>query len=379
MNVDQSLSLWNEFKDSFPHVEPPFSKRNWGNELHSLCSFQGKMKPSLAHHLVGVFTEPGDIVFDPFAGSGTIPFEAALSGRQALASDISVMAIALSQAKLRLSSRERATELISELEGHIQTRPASANSLQDAADVAFNKSIRDYFHPDTFEEILRARDFFLESRDLGSAEWCLVFSSMLHILHGNRPYALSRRSHPITPYAPSGEFVYKSLIKHLRDKVERSLAVGRGFSFQEGECIPGDVLQSWDPKVRNVDCIITSPPFASSTRFYMTNWMRFWFAGWGRKEFDSETKHYLEVKQKVSMEPYDQIFAACSKRVRKGGLIVFHLGTNEKTNMAELLFDRAKRHLTVLDMFTETVEHCERHGIRDKGATVGHQYLVLQN
>jgi hypothetical protein len=34
--------------------------------------------------------------------------------------------------------------------------------------------------------------------------------------------------------------------------------------------------------------------------------------------------------------------------------------------------------LKFIDLFDETVEHCETHGIKDKGDTTQHQYLVLQ-
>ena len=31
----------------------------------------------------------------------------------------------------------------------------------------------------------------------------------------------------------------------------------------------------------------------------------------------------------------------------------------------------------VADRFTESVERCESHGVRDKGSVTGHTYLVL--
>lgn len=43
----------------------------------------------------------------------------------------------------------------------------------------------------------------------------VVISALMHILHGNRPYALSRKSHPITPYAPTGDYIYKALLGNL--------------------------------------------------------------------------------------------------------------------------------------------------------------------
>lgn len=378
MKVGARLARWEQFKSDFPHARHPYSKRNWGNDLHSLCSYQGKMKPSLAHHLVDVFSVGGETVLDPFAGAGTIPFEAALAGREAFGIDISLMAVALTNAKLRLQSRQGCENLLSALADHINTAEISAKTLSDTSGVHYNKTIEEYFHPDTYREVLLARDFFMSGIELGSPEWCLVFSSMLHILHGNRPYALSRRSHPITPYAPTGEFVRKSVVKSLRAKVERSLATGRGFSFHEGHCVQADTLGGWTGIPERLDCIITSPPFAGSTRFYMTNWMRFWFAGWGPEQFSTDTKQYVEVKQRSSMGIYDEIFRACAEHLRKDGLAVFHLGTSNKSDMGAALEPIATKHMDVVDLFTETVEHCERHGIRDKGGVTGHQYLVMR-
>jgi DNA modification methylase len=72
--ADRWRTPWEAFKRDLPHQQAPFAARNWGHPLHSLCSYQGKMKPALAHHLVRTFVPPGGRVLDPFAGVGTIPF-----------------------------------------------------------------------------------------------------------------------------------------------------------------------------------------------------------------------------------------------------------------------------------------------------------------
>ena len=35
-----------------PYCREPYSKKNWGNPNHSLCSYQGKLKPAIANFLV---------------------------------------------------------------------------------------------------------------------------------------------------------------------------------------------------------------------------------------------------------------------------------------------------------------------------------------
>lgn len=369
---------WDMFKESLPHLQHPYSKRNWGNQLHSVCSYQGKMKPALAFKLVEAFTKPGDKVLDPFSGSGTIPFEAALNGRLAYGMDIGLLATSLSNAKLKRPHRSKVTDIINSLEKYIIESEPSHASVKDAGDVKFNKTIPDYFHEATLKEILCARDFFIKNHIPESKDWALVMSCMLHILHGNRPYALSRNSHPITPYAPKGEFIYKSLIEKLWAKVNKSLDVNVGSDFVEGHCFQADILTEWPADIKDLDAIITSPPFFDSTKFYMTNWMRYWFCGWTREDFDIQSKSFVEVIQRRSFDAYDFIFRESYNRLRNGGYAVFHLGHSSKCNMAMELEVYASKYFEVVDMFTESVEHCESHGISDKGGVKGHQYLVLR-
>ncbi|HAB52681.1 MAG TPA: hypothetical protein DCE80_11015, partial [Ignavibacteriales bacterium] len=39
---------WNRFKSELPQQQEPYASRNWGHNNHSLCSYQGKLKPAIA-------------------------------------------------------------------------------------------------------------------------------------------------------------------------------------------------------------------------------------------------------------------------------------------------------------------------------------------
>lgn len=370
------LAKWEAFKQTMPHQQEPYRRRNWGSSLHSVCSYQAKMKPALAHHLVEVFSLPGQTVVDPFSGSGTIPYEACLMGRNGLGMDISLLGTAITNAKVQRADHLKVERLISDLEKRLRKPPSDA-SIEVAKEIRFNGALSDYFHPATFQEILAARDFFLGSLS-DTAEWYTVFACMLHILHGNRPYALSRRSHPITPYAPTGPFEHKSVVDKLRTKVSKTLAAQLDVGRQKGRAFLADIRQPWPDEIQHVNAIITSPPFFDSTRFYMTNWMRFWFCGWSKSDFDSRTADYVESLQKKSLDIYSEIFDRCVDRLEPRGFAVFHLGYSHKCDMASELAARIPRDLEIVDVAVESVDHCESHGIRDKGTTTGHQYLILQ-
>lgn len=367
---------WASFKEELPHQQGDFAKRNWGHPLHSLCSYQGKMKPSLAAHLVKTFAPMGGALLDPFGGVGTIPFEAALQGVRTWSFDINPAALHIAAAKLGRPDAIACEQLLDLLAESLQSAQVTDEERAATQAIHFNGLLPEYFEQETFREILLARRYFLQHPPASPSE-SLVFAALLHILHGNRPYALSRRSHPITPFAPTGAFEYRPLMPRLRNKVERSLAVSYPKEFAAGRVYYQDATSWWPQQVDQLDAIITSPPFFDSTRFYLANWMRLWFCGWEAADFRIRPQAFVDERQKSSFEIYEPIFRQGRERLKHNGVMVLHLGKSRKCDMAQALARIASRWFSVADVFSESVEHCESHGIRDKGTVEEHQYLVL--
>lgn len=376
MIQDEWIDNWRRFKYELPHQQEPFSKKNWGHINHSLCSYQGKLKPSIAHHLVETFVPMGGRVFDPFCGVGTIPFEAALNGRFAMGMDISAMAYYISQAKVGLSSLVDAQLYIAQLESFISNNHVTTEYENLHGSFGLNKSLKEYYHPDTFKEILLARLFFSKVPPTNSSEM-IVLASMLHILHGNRPYALSRKSHPITPYAPTGEYIYKNVIEKLTEKVKKSFSVEIPDNFVPGRILLQDSTAIWPDDVSDLDAIITSPPFFDSTRFYSANWIRLWFSGWEKQDFILMPPKYVDEIQKKNMYIYCSILRQAKDRLKPDGVFVLHLGKSKKCDMGTALFNMAAKYFDFRELFSESVAHCNKFGIKDLGTVTDHQYLIL--
>ena len=366
---------WKKFKETIPYQQLPFSKRNWGNKIHSLCSYQGKLKPAIAHFLVDTFVPENGTVLDVFSGVGTIPFEARLSNKKAFGFDISLPAYYISSAKMGLINLDLLNKKIEVLNNYIQTQELPAETLEKYKDFGFNGKIYQFYEGKTYKEILLARRFFIENPPKDTNDFFII-SALLHILHGNRPYALSRRSHPIVPYAPTGEYTYKNLIGHLKDKVIKDIS-----DYPNNKCCGEIYLQDstsfWPTEINNIDAIITSPPFFDSTRFYSANWIRLWFCGWEENDFQKMPKEFIDERQKNSFDVYESIFLQARERLSKNGVLVLHLGQSKKCNMAEELVRIAKKWFKKYDLFSEDVSHCEKFGIKDVGTVEKHQFLVL--
>ena len=361
------------FINSMPYTEQPFNSRNWGHDWHSLCSYQGKLKPALAHHLINTFTRVGDRVLDPLCGVGTIPFEACLQGRIGIGNDMSSLAYTVTTAKVNKPSYNDVINVLNMLDEYIELHKRNTN-ISDYSDFGFNGKIPTYFHPDTYSEILAARSYFTRAKN--DSATLFVKSCMLHILHGNRPYALSRNSHPLTPYAPTGDFIYKNVITHIRNKIELSFKKNNFDDYIVGESYNLD-YNMLPSHVQPVDWIITSPPFADSIRFYVNNWMRLWFSGWEPTDFKKADTQYIEGLQKKTFDVYISFFDMCYKVLKPQGKVILHLGKTVKTDMAKELSDRIGNLFDVTYIGEENVEDIEKHGIKDKGATLIHQYLFL--
>lgn len=362
------------FCENAPYRSGEYAKRNWGGSLHSLCSYQGKLKPSIAHFLIAWFTKPGDRVLDPMAGVGTIPLEARRQGRIGIASDLSPLAVSVSRAKLEAFDVSHVENEMQDLAAYLRS-PANIPDLDDA-DFGLNGPIRSYFHPDTLNEVLLARRFFMDSSTRHStAARDVVLSSLLHILHGNRPYALSRRSHPITPFAPTGDFVYRPVIGALQNRLDRVVPLLQQLSGQTPDGIAALADFRHVSLAEPVDAVITSPPFSASLRFWSSNWMRLWFSGWTPEDFKAEPARYLEVEQRKHFGAYGQFADSAADLLRPGGLLIMHLGETANINMASAVTPLLEQRFDIHHVGRESVLDTESHGLRDKGSTVAHWYI----
>ncbi|UTI65882.1 hypothetical protein NBH00_06625 [Paraconexibacter antarcticus] len=324
------------------------------------------------------FTEPDAVVLDPMSGVGTIPLEARIQGRTAIASDLSDLAVAVSRAKLESADEASSMRVVNELATAISANELSLEDLiqEEHADFGLNGVITDYFHQDTLRELLVARRFFAATGvdNPGSAS---VLTAILHVLHGNRPYALSRRSHPITPLKPTGEFSYRPLIAHVEKRLSQTLPELSELPG-EGRSLKAD-FGALPLTPGSVDAVITSPPFAQSLRFFSSNWMRLWFCGWSPEDFRDRPAGYLESEQKHGFDDaYRRFFRAMHETLREDGLLVMHVGATHKFDMAEHLLPLLAPEFRLIYDGAEHLDGPESHGLSDKGSTVRHHFLFCR-
>ena len=96
---------------------------------HLLHFYPAKLLRQIPEFFIKALSLPGQIVFDPFSGSGTVPLEALIAGRKPVASEINPLARLITQVKTTPIPEDVLKEQESRLLRQIDLRRHSASKL----------------------------------------------------------------------------------------------------------------------------------------------------------------------------------------------------------------------------------------------------------
>lgn len=240
--------------------------------LHQLAPYIGRVKTTIARHLVDLHTRPGQLVVDPFCGCGVIPVEAAITGRRVVAGDINPYGVLLTKAKLHPPGTEE--EALARLT--LRWRGALRRiGKQDLRKVPL--WVRRFFHPETLRHALAIRD------ELAAHDDHFLMACLLGILHHQRPGFLSYPSSHLVPYLRDKLFPRKQhpSLYEERDVLSRLVAkVHRTYRRPPSDIAWARVSLSDARRLRvtgPVHAVITSPPYMNELDYVRDNRLRLWF------------------------------------------------------------------------------------------------------
>ncbi|MBV9924232.1 MAG: DNA adenine methylase [Acidobacteria bacterium] len=345
-----------------PEADVQLDARLWhgsfnGREstLQQLSPYVGKLKSGMVRVLIQLYSNPGDVVLDPFSGSGVVPLEAALANRVAWANDLSPYAYVLTRGKLEapesdIIALKNAKDFADEVEAKAPT--------VDTAKI--DDWVRSFFHPATMKEVLAAFLVLKEKKDY------FITSCLLGILQHVRPGFLSYPASHLVPYLrvkklPPEQYpemyTYRDLRSRLLAKVRRAY---------RRSMLPDDwaqrQFQVWQHNSMNlpvgtgsVDAIISSPPYFGALDYARDNRLRLWFLGcedW--KSLDAS----LTASNKVYLPQMSECLKEMYRVLKPGGRCVLVLGDVERDGecrqTAEILSNLAKES-TNGGFITETI------------------------
>lgn len=345
--------------------------------LHQLSPYIGKLKSSIAHDLIETYSKPGELIIDPFSGSGTVPLEALLLERRAVAADINPYATILCRAKLKApSSLERALDKAEEI-----LKKSYALPDPDLRKVPL--WVRKFFHPKTLKEAIKFATICKMEREN------FLFACFLGILHHQRPGFLSYPSSHLVPYLREKKYPrdlfpelyqYRELRPRLLSKIRRAYS-----RFPE---IPMNGNASYKHcSVRDLkfpesfDCLITSPPYMNALDYNRDNRLRLWFVN---PNYSTLMEHEVVHNKEAFKGTMGFLAGKISIALRKKGYCVIIVGerikNQPKTHLSHLvcrIFADHAPSLKILMVMEDDIPDIRRSRKEYRGTKTEH-FLVFQ-
>lgn len=285
--------------------------------LHEV-SYRACFKPQLPDFFIRHLTQQGDSVYDPFAGRGTTPLQAALTGRRAVANDVNPLSAMLLRPRL-------APPPLAETAERLRTLDLSG-PMPDPDD-----PLLAFYHPETLRDLMALRSLFL-GRDLDPVDdWIRMVA--INRLTGHSPGFFSVYTLPPNQ-ATSAERQRK--INADRDQVPpprdiRALILRKSRALLTDGTPPpapppllltGPASATPGIADASIDLLVCSPPFLDVVDYEGDNWLRCWFAG-----IDPAT---VPIAMHRTVAAWEGFVRACftefARVLRPGAVAAFEVG-----------------------------------------------------
>ncbi|MCY4517837.1 MAG: DNA methyltransferase [Acidimicrobiaceae bacterium] len=228
------------------------------------------------------FTEPGQLIVDPFCGRGTVPYVAMVTGRASIACDINPVAWVYAMTKTSPASDLGVLlERVGEVQGAIVAGDEVAEN--DFQSLAFCPAVLAYIN--SARRVLKWRT--------NAIDRC-VAAFLVHYLHSKLGEGLSNQMRHSKAMSP--KYCVQWWRKHgltaapLLDPVEFLKAkirwrYAKGLPQQtETRAIDiglGDAAAALPASSQQAELVVTSPPYSGITDYRTDSWLRLWALGEG--------------------------------------------------------------------------------------------------
>lgn len=269
-------------------LSSPWAKlgQRWGHPWHAMCSYLGTFPASLAHAMIALLSEKGDVIMDPFSGRGTTLLEGRILGRKALVSDLNPMAVALSRAKntdVTLAQALDEIEVLRSAYDRVMYLPEAHVQPDDVLLI---------YSPETLAQLCYLRRRLLKS---DSDVRAFLLGALLGVMHGaerqdgssayasiSMPNTFSMSPNYVRRFVETKQLnrIGRDVFTILSEKVERLFKSDPPFG--EKGCVAACDSQQITQAPQFVEyhgkvkLVISSPPYLGVVNYAKQNWIRNW-------------------------------------------------------------------------------------------------------
>jgi hypothetical protein len=278
--VRTQAALYDEIDLELSWSEAELPERERTKHVHRLHPYLGKFVPQLVEVFLGRYGRPGQLVWDPFAGSGTALVEANAFGARAAGCDVSAFNCLLMRVKT--ASYDPA-----ELLGDVVRL-----SELDAVEAGFRSAyLERWYAPQALAELLAFREKIAATSY--PELWRVVLSRAARSARLARHDDLDFPAEPVggeyfchkhrrvcRPVAEAGKF----LRRYVRDTVQRVQEFADARGCTEATVLHGDARRLEPPGP--VDLVVTSPPYPGLIDYHEQHAYAFELLGLPRRDED---------------------------------------------------------------------------------------------
>ena len=296
-------------------------------KIDRIHPYPAKFPVDTALHYIEKYTNPRDVVFDPFVGSGTTLLASSVLNRSGFGTDINYIAILISSFKLLCLNNNDINDLKAFIFSFQETYQERINSVH-----LFNyPSIEHWFCKDAIVMLSLIKENIAQIESENQQIFCnLVFSSIINTVsnqEGDTRYAAVKKNHITIQYI-ADTFIKKfnytlSLFADFCEN-ERNLK-NKAIFCDAKHC---NKLASTE----SVDLILTSPPYPNTYDYYLyhkhrMNWLGFDVQTSMKAEIGSRREYSsLKLPKEKFNDDLFKIFSACNSLLKVGGEAVIIMG-----------------------------------------------------
>lgn len=316
---------------------------NTAKSVHAVHWFPGNFIPQIPSHLIQILSAPGEVVLDPFGGSGTTAIEALKLGRHAISSDRVTPCLFISRAKLSLLRFPIGERTKSEVLSKLAWVHLCETDEMGFYGEGSNPRLSKWYAGQTLRQLNFLWKLIENYSDATREILELVFSDVLFACASPGRSKTStgkiRRHHwgwiadNVLPVASVKHDAISAFQERLID-----LPVWTAGLPAEREIFPAVIQQDarrMALAASSVDLIVTSPPYVGMIDYSRANRLLYLWKGW---DLDSDRNSEIGARYKRSRrevkEEYLKEMAQCwaefSRVLRPGGFCAVVIGESRR-------------------------------------------------
>lgn len=335
MKTSSTTTRTDELSDAVLNDPWEFVDADTQHLTHNVHRYSGKFIPQIAKRAISLLTRPGELVLDPYCGSGTTLLEAALLGRRALGIDLNPLAVLIAQVKTTPIEEAAMHGLMDRLGSALALRGEESGlplframsdemAWQVEQDPRFHHEwYRKWFQPHVLKDLLAMDRAILNVNDPCLRDFaCVAFSNIL------RRCSNAHSAYPNVMYdkrSPAKASPIPAFFKMLSRNAEMVASLSHvQASWSDIEVVLGNAC-AMHLDDSTVDAIVSHPPYIGSIPYAEYGALSLQWLGADFKQLDRELTGGRRQSKDVVLRfegAYRQMLRE-SQRVLKPGRYAF--------------------------------------------------------